>query len=631
MEKTDITKTVISAQNGDKQAFEVLYNEYAKSIHFLALKMMKNTEDAEDLTQDVFLTAFQKIGELKTPESFRSWLGRIAENKCVDALKKRNMLTVSGAEEKAEIEFIEETDRSLIPDKSLDNAETARIIIEIIDKLPLPQRVCVYYYYYENLSVAEIAKQLAVQETTVKNRLALARDKIRKELEQLEDKEGLKLYMATPLILIPLLKITMENTEVPAQVFGKISEALNITASATTATATAATATTATATTATATTVTASAISTKVIAAVIAGIVVVCGTVTAVILGNLGNDAETVIAEAPDITTATTASAEIIISEETIISAGEPPITTSTTPAETTTIDITTSPPIETTEEAIITELSETQVQTIITPPTETANSPAITTATTTTAATTTRPVTTTTRPVTTTPQITTQARTPIPDGLVFHQIVSFSEPVLPFVFNDTIAREALNYINAERTANGLSTLTWSNTLADTAKTMLTEETEHHIARHNNDRIASPAQFTLPYFSSGQISSYWSSSLSYGARFSVGNSDAIFNRDMMGFTYNGVVHFITRDALSNHATFEDLLYNDVINIYDIDYTAKMAVEWGMTHRSDGESSIRNGMILRNGFKTLGVACGDLRYYAEGRYIGSARFFYFVFN
>jgi RNA polymerase sigma-70 factor (ECF subfamily) len=289
----DLIQAVTAMQNGDKTAFDALYSEYSQPTYFLALKLMKNPQEAEDITQDVFLTAFRKIGELKAPENFPAWLKRITVNKCSDILKKNNVLTaVSG--DTAEIEFIEEINEEHIPELSLDKKATADIIVQIVDKLPLPQRVCVYFYYYERLTVKEIAEHLAVSENTVKTRLSLAREKIRKELEELEDKEGLKLYMAMPLLLIPAIRLAMENTHVPGNILSRITDSFSITASAATAAETTAAVTTVE-TAATATT-TAAAVSGKTIAAVIAGVVVTGGIIAAVVIASPWENSEPAIA-----------------------------------------------------------------------------------------------------------------------------------------------------------------------------------------------------------------------------------------------------------------------------------------------------------------------------------------------
>ena len=133
-------QAVSAAQKGDNEAFETLYNQHAQAVYFLALKLMKSKSDAEDITQEAFLAAFRNIGALKEPEAFPAWLNRITVNLCTDSLKKANLLTTVTLEEVAETEFIEETDRKLLPESRLDDEETARIITETIDNLPLPQK-----------------------------------------------------------------------------------------------------------------------------------------------------------------------------------------------------------------------------------------------------------------------------------------------------------------------------------------------------------------------------------------------------------------------------------------------------------------------------------------------------------
>jgi RNA polymerase sigma factor (sigma-70 family) len=226
-----ILEAVKSVQNGEKQAFETLYGEFSQLAYFTAVKLLNNNQhEAEDAVQEAFIKVYQKIGELKDPQAFPAWFKRIVVNHCTDVLIASKP-TIS-TEEVEELDFIEETDDSLIPDKSLDNAETARLIMEIIDKLPEPQRVCILCYYYEQLSVSEIAESLAVSENTIKTRLSLGREKIRKALEELEDKEGIKLYGIAPFI-VPALNQAMTETEVPEHLFSNISSSLELLSGAT--------------------------------------------------------------------------------------------------------------------------------------------------------------------------------------------------------------------------------------------------------------------------------------------------------------------------------------------------------------------------------------------------------------
>ncbi|MCL2634363.1 MAG: sigma-70 family RNA polymerase sigma factor [Oscillospiraceae bacterium] len=239
MESNRLISTVTSAQNGNEKDMEALYLEFSKPVYYLALKLLKHKEDAEDLTQEVFIYAFQKITELREPNAFPAWLNRITASRCTNFLTRKKQPVFNDLSDISDtdlqlIDFIEETDPLLIPEKSLDNAETARMIVEIIDNLPLPQRVCVYYYYYENLTIAQIAENLNTNDNTVKTRLSLAREKIRKELKQLEEKEGIKLY-SVPLMLTPILKMSLQHFEMPAGLTQELWSSIAVKANATAA------------------------------------------------------------------------------------------------------------------------------------------------------------------------------------------------------------------------------------------------------------------------------------------------------------------------------------------------------------------------------------------------------------
>ncbi|MCL1806391.1 MAG: sigma-70 family RNA polymerase sigma factor [Oscillospiraceae bacterium] len=232
LEKNKLAEMVAAAQNGEEAAFEALYREYAKQVYYFALKIMRDKEDAEDITQDVFITVCEKISGLQEPKAFGFWINRITANKCTDALRKRGQITASEPEEVEETGFAEETDPVLLPDRSLDNAETSRMIVEIVDALPDEQRLCVYYYYYEQLTIAQVAEYLGANENTVKKRLFLARDKIRKELERLNKEEGTKLYATAPLPLTPILKAPVQTFEMPPELIEGLWESIAAAAAA---------------------------------------------------------------------------------------------------------------------------------------------------------------------------------------------------------------------------------------------------------------------------------------------------------------------------------------------------------------------------------------------------------------
>jgi len=284
--RKQLTNAVKEVQGGKKEAFALLYEEFKQPAYFRAVNIVGEIAEAEDIVQEAFITAFQRIGDLRNPETFPSWLNKITVSKCADYLRKQQRLAAAAEELGDTItgEFEQETDESLIPDTAAANAETARIIYEIIQQLPLPQRACIYFFYYERLTISEITEELSVNENTVKSRLALAREKIRAELERREDEEGLKLYNTIPLLLIPIMKIAAKNTALPPILAGTTATTIISTAgTASTVTAsTAGTAATATSSTAgTAATATKAAFSVKAIIAAVVGVVVVTGGIIA--------------------------------------------------------------------------------------------------------------------------------------------------------------------------------------------------------------------------------------------------------------------------------------------------------------------------------------------------------------
>jgi RNA polymerase sigma-70 factor (ECF subfamily) len=214
MEKKLLIKTVKAAQKHDETAMRLLYNEYAKSIYHLALKLLQNKEDAEDMMQETFITAFTKLQKLKEPATFRNWLGKIASNKCTDLLRKRHGGMDADIWDLGE-DIPAEESPLMLPESSLDNKESARLISDIVDSLPTPQKMCVYYHYYQELPIKQVAEVLNANEHTVRSRLNLAKQKIREKLEALETKEGIKLYSAAPAAFTALLKTSEQMSELP--------------------------------------------------------------------------------------------------------------------------------------------------------------------------------------------------------------------------------------------------------------------------------------------------------------------------------------------------------------------------------------------------------------------------------
>lgn len=202
---------VKAAQQGDNRAFEALYNMTKDSAYFIALSITKNEHDALDIMQDSYMKAFKNISTLNSPELFDNWLGRIVANTSKNYIKKKKPILFGDIGEGADIEWNdEEFNKDYLPQEAIDAKETGRLLMEIINRLSEDKRLCILMYYYQDMSVKEIAETLELPVSTVKYKLLSARAEIKKGVEELEDK-GTKLYGLFPFILFPALFKNIET------------------------------------------------------------------------------------------------------------------------------------------------------------------------------------------------------------------------------------------------------------------------------------------------------------------------------------------------------------------------------------------------------------------------------------
>lgn len=225
---------VCSAKAGSETAFEALYNMTKDSAYFIAVNIAQNEQDAQDILQDSYMKAFDKINTVNPPEMFDNWLNKIVANTAKNYIRKHKPLLFDEINDTLPEKFNEETNSQYIPHQYVDDNETSRLIMEIINKLPEDKRLCVLMYYYQEMSISEIASAIEISEANVKYRLYTARKIIKEEIESLE-KNGTKLYAAIPLTAIPSLignaaKTSAKANTAPA--YSAISSALKAAVSA---------------------------------------------------------------------------------------------------------------------------------------------------------------------------------------------------------------------------------------------------------------------------------------------------------------------------------------------------------------------------------------------------------------
>ena len=193
-------KLIQQAIEGKETAQQELYNRTYSDVYFTILAITKDNDLIMDVLQDTYLTAFQKLEQLKESNSFRAWVRSIAHNKTLNALRDRRVLYTASvvSVETENVLNVEDNRIENMPEATIDQQETSRLVREILDVLPDEQRIVIGMFYYDQMSVSEIAEELECSENTVKSRLNYGRKKIQTKVLELE-KNGTKLYSLAPL------------------------------------------------------------------------------------------------------------------------------------------------------------------------------------------------------------------------------------------------------------------------------------------------------------------------------------------------------------------------------------------------------------------------------------------------
>jgi len=173
---------VRKSQQDDERAFGELVSRYESKVYSLALKMVRNPEDAEDVLQDTFLRAYRGIKSFKGNSTFSTWIYRITANSALMRLRKRQLPTVSIDDADEREAPINIADWAPGPVEQMLNQETQAAMTEAIEALPPEFRQVFVLRDIEELSNAEVAEILDLSVAAVKSRLHRARLKVRNRL-----------------------------------------------------------------------------------------------------------------------------------------------------------------------------------------------------------------------------------------------------------------------------------------------------------------------------------------------------------------------------------------------------------------------------------------------------------------
>jgi RNA polymerase sigma-70 factor, ECF subfamily len=177
---------VNSARGGDVQAFETLVNKYDRQIFRIAQHITQNREDAQDIVQDAFLKAYEKLDQFQGNSKFYTWLVRIAVNESLMRLRKRRTGKMVSIDDDIETEEgsvpRDLADWSPNPEQNYSQAELAEILRKTIQGLPHGFRIVFVLRDVDGLSTEETAETLGLSVPAVKSRLLRARLQLRERL-----------------------------------------------------------------------------------------------------------------------------------------------------------------------------------------------------------------------------------------------------------------------------------------------------------------------------------------------------------------------------------------------------------------------------------------------------------------
>ncbi len=179
----DIQRTaqrVVAAQAGDQAAFGELFVQFQPSIYAIALRRVGDANDAQELVQDVFIQAMQKIDQLRTPEAFGGWLRQITVRMAINRMVRRR---IAFATEPDILQATVLTDE--VPEDVLIDRERADRVRDGLSRLRDMDRDTLEAFYVRGQSLAEMSDEFDAPIGTIKRRLHVARKRLANEVEEL--------------------------------------------------------------------------------------------------------------------------------------------------------------------------------------------------------------------------------------------------------------------------------------------------------------------------------------------------------------------------------------------------------------------------------------------------------------
>ncbi len=211
-----LSDAVRQLQAGDQQAFDIIYNLTEGIVAINIVKNGVNEADREDVAQEAFVKILGGIGTLNDPDAAYGWVKSVAANTAKDFIKKSYVthesvvLDSSDEEDDRDVTDAFDSDKVLsasfdMPEDVLENAESRRLVEKMIAELPERQQCFLMDFYYNELSIKDIAEKSGVAEGTIKSDLSRARKTLGEKISELEKKQGIRLHSVSGILVFGLI------------------------------------------------------------------------------------------------------------------------------------------------------------------------------------------------------------------------------------------------------------------------------------------------------------------------------------------------------------------------------------------------------------------------------------------
>ena len=169
-----------------KKDFKQLYFEYNALVYTVSLNYLQNIEDAEEITQDVFVQVYNSLGQFNHKSTYKTWIYRIAINKCLDFIKKKNSakrMYIFGKKSESDFE-IRNISNFEHPGILMENKENAAILLAVITQLPSNQKTAFLLSKFDGLSNPEISEIMNLSISSIESLVFRAKNTLKDKLKE---------------------------------------------------------------------------------------------------------------------------------------------------------------------------------------------------------------------------------------------------------------------------------------------------------------------------------------------------------------------------------------------------------------------------------------------------------------